>query len=235
MYNLCKYLGTVVIILVIILTQSCTSVSPCSPANYANNELTFSIRKITKEPIDTISALTFAKADTKSGLMIIGAVFDSCKSDTGVFKINMAGNIEPAGLLPPDFKSPDSIQISDTEARLSCPASFCAYNKGVYRGKLVYTNLSSYEYESKAEIAYSEVVFMYADRKVSISGQYFNPEKYQDSVRMNVQHYDLKLNKGWNAICYTVQESNSDYREVSYSTNEIPENAKWIFVKDSNS
>lgn len=231
MNGIVKYFSTTVFILVLFMS-SCTSRGN-QILCLTGNEINFDINQLTDEPIDTISGVTAGEVKTGNGFAIVNNAFDSCCSGNGHFKLKLTDNLCSSNLLPPDIKLYDTIKISDPLAKISSPASFCAYKAGKYKGKFVYTNVDSTQYSNDQDISYSEVVFVYSDRNVSISGQYLCPAKEGESYRMNVKNYDLALNKGWNAICYSVYNSDPMYREVVYSTESFAEGMKWLFVKDN--
>lgn len=186
------------------------------------------------DKIDSIAGVTLTTASVENGYAIIDSAFTINACHTGDFCFQLPQTVDKKRLSPIDIKAAAQVKISNPSVNISTPVSFCALTEGKVKGKFVYTNINEEQYDSKKAISYSEIVYIYADGDVDIDGNFLKNVNELDSIRrIDVEHYEVSLKKGWNAICYTVLENNNDYREVSYSTRQFPADLKWVYVENN--
>jgi len=127
-------------------------------------------------------------------------------------KLNSMGN-EPTG-----------VTVSDKNAQIGTGGILLAYKDANVVGYVIKTDISSFD-GSIDEINGNLVLFMYADRSVTIKGS--------ETSGSSTETYDLKLKKGWNEINFKVSATSSK-SSISISST-VPSNLKWKYFSESSS
>ncbi len=122
------------------------------------------------------------------------------------FTLSLPASLDAKYLYPIAEDMPDGITVSDKTVKIFSDMDIEAYNsEGANIGGFALIEEGFVEEEDGPEAPY--VMYMYADKDVSIKGEEKMDEDY-------IQKYDLNLKKGWNVLYAVESYSSSAGKEV---------------------
>lgn len=226
MNDFSKHIGSFIIIFSLIFSACRTE--PIEQSSTDGTIVTVTDFETTSNEIDSITGTTVMRIPTANGYAIVDSGMGSCLLSSNKFNLKLPAEVNLNRLQCLNLKSNGNVFISDSLVKISSPVSFSAFNKGKYCGKFVLTNLTQQQYRNVENNDYTEVLYLYVDRAVEIRGNF----SYSENDVFYNQTFNLIFRNGWNTLTYSYSKTGNNNVNISYTSNDIPQDLRWIYVEN---